>query len=178
MTTSLDGFIEDARGTIGFTVPSDQLHRHFNQRELEVDTHLYGRGLYETMVPYWIDALTDPNSDDIALEYAEYWQRSEHIVFSRTLKEVHPSCRLVTTDPAEEVRRLKQLPGKHMDVGGATLAAALMADNLIDEFRVYIAPVVLGVGKPFFAPGIAINDLKLTDTQTFDNGTVMLRYDR
>lgn len=178
MTTSLDGHIEDLKGSIGFTTPSDELHRHFNQRELEIDTHLYGRRLYETMVPYWVDALTDPNIDDAGKEYAEYWRQAETVVFSRTLDEVHPSCRLVSTDPVEEVRRLKQLPGKDMDVGGATLAAALMAADLIDEYRLYIAPVVIGGGKPFFTPGIAVNGLSLTDIRKFDNGTVMLRYDR
>lgn len=178
MNVSLDGYMEDAQGSIGFTTPSDELHRHFNQRELDIDTHLYGRRLYETMVPYWSAALTDPEQDDIGREYALNWSQAENVVFSRTLREVQAGCRLVSTDAVEEVRRLKQLPGKDMDVGGATLAAALMAADLIDEYRVYIVPVILGGGKPFFALGIAVNGLKLTDVQRFDGGVVMLSYDR
>ncbi len=176
MLVSLDGYIEDPQGSIGFTTPNPELHRHFNERELDVGTHLYGRRLYETMVPYWSAVNDDSDAPDEELEYARNWKLAENVVFSRTLTEVGHGARLVQGDAVAEVARLKALPGKDMDVGGAGLAASLMAAGLIDEYRLYVVPVVLGGGKPFFAPGVAVPDLELTDVERFPGGVVMLRY--
>lgn len=175
MQVSLDGYIEDANGSIGFSTPDDELHRHFNERELDIGTHLYGRRLYETMVPYW-SAADDSFSTEVEREYARNWKLAEHVVFSRTLREVTHGARLVRADAVEEVKRLKASPGKDMDVGGAGLAATLMAAGLIDEYRLYMVPVVLGGGKPFFAPGVAVPDLELIEVERFPGGVVMLRY--
>lgn len=176
MNVSLDGYIEDPKGGIGFGNPSPELHRHFNERELDVGTHLYGRRLYQTMTPYWRDVDGDPSEDEVTLEYARNWKLAENVVFSRTLKEVHPDDRLVTGDAVAEVARLKALPGKDMDVGGAGLAGSLMAAGLIDEYRLYVVPVVLGGGTPFFTPGVEIGKLDLVEVEEFPGGVVMLRY--
>lgn len=176
MNVSLDGYIEDLQGSIGFSMPDEELHRHFNERELDIGTHLYGRRLYQAMVPYWREVGPGPEYSDVEREYARNWLQAETVVFSRTLTAVDPADRLVSSDPVAEVKRLKALPGKDMDVGGAGLAATLMAAGLVDEYRVYVAPVVLGGGKPFFPPGVAINDLRLLETETFGGGVVMLRY--
>lgn|SRR5690554_4106495 len=176
MLVSLDGYIEDARGSIGFFTPGPELHRHFNERELDIDTHLYGRRLYGTMVPYWSAVTDDSDVTDVELEYARNWKLAENVVFSRTLTEVSHGARLVAGDAVAEIARLKALPGKDMDVGGAGLAASLMAAGLIDEYRLYVVPVVLGGGKPFFAAGVPVPDLELAAVERFPGGVVMLRY--
>src|SRR5690554_1849763 len=121
-------------------------------------------------------SLDDSDVTDVELEYARNWKLAENVVFSRTLREVGHGARLVQGDAVAEVARLKALPGKAMDVGGAGLAASLMAAGLIDEYRLYVVPVVLGGGKPFFPAGVAVPHLELADVERFPGGVVMLRY--
>lgn len=121
-------------------------------------------------------SLDDSDVTDVELEYARNWKLAENVVFSRTLTEVSHGARLVAGDAVAEVARLKALPGKDMDVGGAGLAASLMAAGLIDEYRLYVVPVVLGGGKPFFAAGVPVPDLELAAVERFPGGVVMLRY--
>jgi dihydrofolate reductase len=99
-------------------------------------------------------------------------------VFSTTLKEVGWNSRLATGDLAAEVQHLKEQPGTRISVGGATLAASLTQLGLIDQYWLYVHPVVLGSGKPYFgAPGGPLN-LRLLETHTFGCGVVQLKYER
>jgi dihydrofolate reductase len=111
------------------------------------------------------------------IEFAGIWKDKPKIVFSRTLRQVEWNSRLVRDDAAEEVARLKAQPGFDMDVGGPTTASTLMRLGLIDECRLFVHPVILGAGTPFFP---ALDDrisLKLLETRTFDSGVVYLRYE-
>ncbi len=178
INTSLDGFIEDQAGSIGWSEPSEELHRYFNDLELEIDVHLYGRRMYETMVVYWPTADANPAAPDYEVEYARRWQQAANVVFSRTLEQVREQDRLVRDNVAEEIRRLKAQPGKAMIVGGPSLAASLMQLDLIDEVRQIIHPVILGGGKPMFPSLDHLLRLRLIDTRQFENGVVILRYQR
>src|SRR5512135_1342133 len=133
-SVSLDGFIEDARGGLDWTVPDETLHRHFNERERSAGGVLYGRRLYELMSAYWPTADQDPSAPDVIKEYARIWQSEPKVVFSRTLQSVAHNARLVRDDLAGEVARLKAQPGGDILVGGASLAASLMQLDLIDEY--------------------------------------------
>ena len=98
-------------------------------------------------------------------------------MFSRTLDRVEWNSRLVRDDAVAEVARLKAEPGFDMDVGGPTIASALMRAGLIDEYRLFVQPVILGAGRPFFP---ALEDrigLRLLETRTFGSGVVYLRYE-
>jgi dihydrofolate reductase len=100
------------------------------------------------------------------------------IVFSKTLEKVEWNSRLVKENAVEEVRKLMAQPGKNLSVGGATLAATLMKHGLIDEIQVFVMPVILGSGTPFFP---ALDDkinLKLIENRTFGSGAVFLRYQK
>jgi dihydrofolate reductase len=110
------------------------------------------------------------------LEFAGIWKDTPKIVFSRTLERVEWNSRLVHDDPVQEVVRLKAQPGFDMDVGGPTLAATLMRAGLIDEYRLFVQPVILGAGTPFFPPLEERIGLKLVETRTFGSGVVYLRY--
>ena len=178
MIVSLDGYIAGPNQDLSWTLPDEELHTHFNQQESLASAQLYGRRLYVVM-RYWETAETNPTNPASApheLEYARIWRNIPKVVFSRTLTEVGPNARLVRDNVADEIARLKAQPGEQMVVGGAGLAATLMRLGLIDEYRLYVQPVVLGGGTPFFAPSEAKVNLKLLDTRTFGNGTVLLHY--
>lgn len=175
MIVSLDGYIAGPNQDISWTMVDEELHMHFNQLESSADAQLYGRRLYEVM-RYWETAHTNPDISAYELEYARIWQGIPKVVFSRTLTEVGPNARLVRDNVAEEVAALKAQPGQDLFVGGAGLAATFMRLGLIDEYQLYVQPVVLGGGTPFFAPSESKVNLELMDTRTFSNGTVMLHY--
>ena len=178
MSVSLDGFIEAANGDLSWSYPDEELHSHFNAQEAMIGVHLYGRGLYENMAAYWPTADQNPSAPGVEIEYARIWKDMEKIVFSKTLKQVGWNSRLVSGNIAEEVNRLKAQPGKDMSVGGAGLAATFMQLGLIDEYRLYIRPILLGSGKPMFGHLLDKIKLRLVETHIFGSSVVLLRYQR
>jgi dihydrofolate reductase len=177
MTVSLDGYIAGPDGGPAWANPSPELHRFHNQQASELGLHLLGRRLYEVM-EYWETAEEqDPPIPDYMLEFARVWNELPKIVYSKTLEDVVGETTLSRGDPVQEVAALKEESGKPIGVGGAELASALTAAGLIDEYRLFMSPTVLGAGKPFFADGTHV-DLELVETRTFDSGVVCLRYRR
>lgn len=178
MSVSLDGFIEAADGDLSWSYPDEELHKHFNDLESTVETHLYGRRLYENMAAYWPTADEDPSAPEHEKAYARIWRDKPKIVFSTTLDHVEWNARLVRQDIAQEVKQLKEQPGKDMTVAGAGIAATFMKLDLIDEYWLYVHPVILGDGKPMFGSLQEEIDLQLVETHTFGSGVVLLRYQR
>jgi dihydrofolate reductase len=178
MSVSLDGFIEAAGGDLGWSYPDAELHKHFNDQERAIDIHLYGRGLYENMASFWPTADENPSAPEHETEYARLWKSMPKVVFSTTLTRVGWNSRLVRENIADEVNKLKAQPGGDMSVGGAELAATFMQLGLIDEYQLYIHPVVLGGGKPMFGELRDRINLRLVETHTFGAGVVLLRYRR
>lgn len=177
MLASLDGFIEDRQGSIEWTMPDEELHRHFNELELETGAHLYGRRLFEEMQGFWPTADQDPGAPEFVKEYARAWRMVPNVVFSRTLASVDANSRLVREDIAEEVGKLKAQPGKDLNVGGAGIASTFMKFGLIDEYRVYAHPILLGAGKPMFAGVEQPLNLRLMEATRFGSGVTLLRYE-
>ena len=177
MTVSLDGYIADPNGEIDWSAPDEELHRFHNQRVREIGAHLLGRRLYEVML-YWETAEENPAASDYELEFARIWKAIPRIVFSKTLEKVEGNARLVRDDVAGEVTRLKQEPGKDLAVGGAGLASTLIDLGLVDEYQLFVSPVVLGGGTPYFPPLEKAINLELVETRTFDSPAVYLRYRR
>ncbi len=175
-SVSLDGYIETADGDLSWAIVDEELHRHFNDREKNIDIQLYGRRLYETMVAHWPTADKDPNAPDYEVEYARIWQSKQRIVFSNTLTRVDESSRLFSGDIATEITKLKNQPGQDMLVGGPTLAATFMRLGLIDEYLMYVQPVILGSGKPMFARLDNRIELEHIETHPFSSGVVLLKY--
>jgi dihydrofolate reductase len=172
---SLDGYLEHATGDPGWAIPDEELHRHFNDLEQEIDTHLYGRRMYELMAAYWPTADQNPSAPPYEIDYARIWKAVPKVVFSATLEKAGWNARLVRGDAVAEVARLKAQPGKDMSVGGLILASALAAAGLIDEYRFYYVPVLLGSGKAAFqALGQRIQ-LEQVETRSFASGTVLVR---
>jgi dihydrofolate reductase len=175
MTVSLDGFIAGPNGEIDWSAPDEELHRFHNQQTREVGTFLFGRRLYEAMT-YWDTAEEDPSITDYAREFAGIFKDIPQIVFSNTLEKVVGNARLATGDAAEEIRRLKSEPGKDLAVGGAGLASTFIRLGLVDEYRLFVSPVILGAGTPFFPPLDERIKLELVETRTFASPAVYLRY--
>ena len=172
---SLDGYIDSASGDPSWAVPDEELHRHFNDLEREIDTLLYGRRMYELMAGYWPTADKDPSAPSVIVEYAQIWKPVFKVVFSSTLNSVDWNSRLVRGDAVAEVTRLKVHAGGSMGVGGLVLASALASAGLIDEYRLYYVPIFLGSGKAAFSQIQNRVRLKPVETRIFSSGTVLLR---
>jgi dihydrofolate reductase len=175
MTVSLDGFTAGPGGEIDWSPPDEELHRFHNEQTRELGAHLLGRRLYETMV-YWETAGEQPSISEYELEFARIWQKLPKIVFSSTLEKVEGNARLASGGLAEEVAKLKEEPGKDIAIGGAGLAASAMKLDLIDEYRLFLSPVVLGGGTPYFPALNERIELELVETQTFGSRVVYVRY--
>ena len=118
-------------------------------------------------------------SDKADLEFARIWRPIPKVVFSRTLDSVSGNARLATDDIATEVDRLRDQPGDGtVRIGGAGLAAAAIAEDLIDEYRQFVNPIVLGGGTPYFPPLTKPLDLQLIESRIFNSGVVYLCYQR
>jgi dihydrofolate reductase len=177
MGVSLDGFIAGPSGEIDWSAPDEELHRFHNQQMREMGAHLCGRRLYEVML-YWETADANPSAPEHELEFARIWKNVPKIVFSKTLEKVEGNARLVRDGVAEEVAKLKEQPGKDLAVGGAGLASTLIELGLIDEYRLFVSPVVLGGGTRYFPALEEGIDLELVEAQTFGSRVVYVRYRR
>ena len=172
---SVDGYIASAQGPdIGLPVPEEALHRHFNEVQKRTALSLYGRTMYEVM-KYW-DA-PSAESSDYEQEFAHAWQATPKVVFSTTLESVGPNARLVKEKEELErvVRQLKAETDGVIDVAGANLAASLIRLGLVDEFRLYTMPVVLGGGKPYFEAGLQL-ELEPLGTENLPQHCTLLRF--
>ena len=143
LNQSLDGYVDHQA-----MVPDTGLFRHFIEQVRGVTGMVYGRRMYEVM-RYWDDDL--PDWDEAEREYAALWRNQPKWVVSRSLQAVGPNATLVGDDVEAAIRALKVRLGGEIEVAGPELAAGLAELGLVDEYRLYLHPVVLGHGKPFFA---------------------------
>ncbi len=176
MGVSLDGFIAGRDGEIDWSVPDEELHRFHNQQMREVGVHVCGRALYEDML-YWETPEEElPGPEHV--EFARIWKAIPKVVLSTTLEQVEGNARLVRDGVGDEVATLKRQPGKDVAVGGASLASGLMELGMIDEYRLFVSPVVLGGGTRYFPPLDERINLELVETRTFGSRVVYVRYRR
>ena len=177
MTVSVDGFVTDRDGDFRWTTPSDEVFRFHIARVGELGAYICGRRLYETMLTWETDPSMREGEDRAA--FADIWCALPKVVFSRTLDTVEGNARLATVPVAEEVAAaVADAAGKPVSIGGAELAAAAIELGLVDEFRIFRAPVVVGGGTPFFPPLAQPVPLELAETTTFDSGLIYERYAR
>ena len=176
MSVSLDGYVETPTRDIGWTAPDDELHAFFNDMARATGTFLHGRRMYELMSAYWPTADEDPSAPPVIADFARIWREKPKVVFSKTLESVAWNSRLARDVIPEEIARMKQQPGDDMSVDGPTLAATFIRLGLVDEYGLFVFPIVLGGGTPFFPPLDHPLNLKLVETRTFSSGVVYLRY--
>jgi dihydrofolate reductase len=178
ISISLDGFIEGPEGQLDWHRVDDELHDHFNHELAAMGAFLNGRVMYELMAQYWPTADADASSPRAVREFARIWRDMPKLVFSRTLERADWNATIVRDVVADDILKLKAQPGGDLSLGGADLAAAFMRHGLVDEFRLYIHPIVLGRGKPLFRAADAPLNLRLVETRAFGSGVVLVRYER
>ena len=177
MGVSLDGFIAGPAGEIDWSAPDEELHRFHNEQTRNVGAHLCGRRLYEVMA-YWETVDESTALPEHELEFARIWKGMPKIVFSTTLEKVEGNARLVRDGALEELAKLKEQPGEDLAVGGAGLARTFIERDLVDEYRLFVSPVVLGGGTPYFPALDQRINLELVETRTFGSRVVYVRYRR
>jgi dihydrofolate reductase len=171
MLQSLDGYVSGPEGGPGLPLPNEALMQHFNERGRALTASLYGRTMYEIM-RYWDN--DDPDHDEASRVFARDWQGRPKFVVSSTLKSLGKNATLIDGDLEAAVRKLKTEYGGEIDVAGPELAAGLGALGLIDEYQLYLQPVVLGGGRPFFHG--ARPPLRFKSSERIDEDVVLLTY--
>jgi dihydrofolate reductase len=176
MQVSLDGFFEGPDRDISWHMVNDELHGHMNEKLAPMGAFLEGRVTYELMEDFWPTADKDPHISPLMAEFAQIWRGMPKFVYSRTLTTAGWNTTVVREVVAEEVLALKSQPGGDMALGGAELADTFRRLGLIDEYWVYVHPVLIGRGKPMFKDADSRAQLRLLETHTFGNGVALLRY--
>jgi dihydrofolate reductase len=173
--TSLDGYVADERGKFDWSAPDDEVHRFVNDLERPIGTYLYGRRMYEVMV-YWETAHTVADEPPFIRDYTEIWQAADKIVYSKTLDEVSSArTRIEREFDPEQVRQLKAQAERDLSVGGPDLAAQAIRAGLVDEYHLFLTPIVVGGGTQSLPDGVRLQ-LELLAERRFANGVVYLRY--
>ena len=171
---SLDGYIEGPNGEFDWAAVGPELSAYGRELDEQTDAVLYGRVVWEMMSAFWpqAESISDDPHD---LAYAPIWRAKPKYVVSSTLATADWNTTVIGANVGDEVRALKQSPGKDIVLmGGATLAAGLARDGLIDEYRIVVHPVLLGGGRLLFEEQQTRASLTLVQTRSFDSHSVLL----
>ena len=172
--TSLDGYVADKNGNFDWAAPDEEVHTFVNDLERPVGTYLYGRRMYEVMV-YW-EAAPAADQPPSVRDFAEIWKSADKIVYSKTLQTASSARTRIERDfDPESVRHMKATSERDITVGGPDLAAQAIRAGLVDEFQLFVAPVVIGGGKQSLRNDVRLG-LELVDERRFASGVVHLRY--
>jgi len=169
---SLDGYVEDKQGKFDWAAPDEEVHAFVNDLERRVGTHLYGRRMYETMV-FW-ETMDDDHP--VMRDYAQIWRTAEKVVYSRSLEAASSArTRIEREFEPEAVQGLKESAASDLSIGGPELAAEAIRAGLVDEYHLFLAPVLVGGGKRALPDGVRL-ELELIEERRFSGGFVYLRY--
>lgn len=173
LNISLDGYCDHTLGE-----PSEELMEYFTRMMDDVDLLFYGRVMYQLMFPYWADVAESGTGSIADIRFAERLISIDKVVVSRSLESVEGNTTIIRNDPAVELLKLKQQPGKTISVDTVSMLPELMAAGLIDEFHLVLHPVMAGSGRHLLDAGSLSENFKLelVETRTFKNGCVALHY--
>jgi dihydrofolate reductase len=170
--SSLDGYIADQNGNFDWAEPDEEVHTFINDLLRPVGTYLYGRRMYEVLVAW--ETITDEQPH--IRDFAEIWRGADKIVYSKSLTEVSSAgTRIERNFHPDEVRKMKAEAERDITVGGPDLAAQAIGAGLVDEFHLFLAPIVVGGGKDSLPKNVRV-PLDLIDQRRFGSGTVYLGY--
>jgi dihydrofolate reductase len=178
MHISLDGFTTNSMGQMDWILADQEMFEIAGEQTLRSDTALYGRGTYEIMEAYWPTAADQPNATKHDLEHSAWYNSVQKIVVSKTLKSSEiKNAELFSENLQGEIRKLKNEKGKEIVLfGSPTLTRSLMNENLIDEYWLFINPILLGQGNSLFKDLSHEIKLKLLMSKTFASGVICLHY--
>jgi dihydrofolate reductase len=173
--TSLDGYVADENGEFDWAAPDPEVHAFVNDLERPVGTYLYGRRMYAVMVA-WETMHTQPDQSPFMRDYTQIWQAADKVVYSRSLQSVASDRTRIARDfEPDAVRRLVAGAERDVSVGGPDLAGQAIAAGLVDEYHLFVSPVLVGGGTASLPDGVRL-DLELLTERRFGNGVVHLHY--
>lgn len=178
MHISLDGFVAGPNGEMNWIKADEELFSYVGERISEGDTSMYGRVTYEMMEGYWPTAGKEPNATNHEIEHSKWYDKVHKIVLSKTLKdEPLRNTKIISDNLKDSIDKIKQEPGKEILLFGSPSAThALIEQDLIDGYWLFVNPIILGQGIPLFT---GIKDkikLKLLNTRSFSIGVTELNY--
>ncbi len=172
---SLDGYVADKDGTIDWAAPDEEVHAFVNDLERPVGTYLYGRRMYEVMV-YWETLHPLAEQPPVTQDFAGLWRAADKIVYSKTLRTVSSARTRIERDfNPSVVQQMKARAERDLTVGGPALAAQAMMAGLVDEYHLFVVPIMVGGGTPSLPNNVRLQ-LSLVDERRFGNGVVHLHY--
>lgn len=179
MHTSLDGFVAGPNGEMDWINLDDELFDFVATMTDKADTALYGRVTYEMMQSYWATAGENPNASKHDKEHSVWYKKVAKIVLSKTISEEGLDNTTVISDElADNINKIKKQEGKEILIfGSPTASHSLLSQGLIDEFWLFVNPILLGHGIPLFKGIIETTKLKLVETKTFPCGVIALHYE-
>jgi len=172
---SLDGYVADESGNFAWAAPDEEVHAFVNDLERPIGTYLLGRRMYEVMT-YWENADVGADQPSVMRDYAQIWQSADKVVYSKTLEKVSGARTRIEQDfDPDAIRQMKASAERDISVGGPELAAQAIAAGLVDEWHLFLNPIVVGGGKRALPDGVLVK-LELLDERRFGNGVVYLHY--
>ncbi|MDE3182026.1 MAG: dihydrofolate reductase [Bacteroidota bacterium] len=180
MHTSLDGFVAGLNGEMDWINLDETLFDFVATMTDKADTALYGRVTYEMMQNYWPTAGEQPNASKHDKEHSAWYNKVSKVVLSKTISEKGLYNTTVISDQlADNINKLKQQEGKNILIFGSPGASqSLLNEGLIDEFWLFVNPVILGQGMPLFKDITGTTKLKLAESKTFSCGVIALHYEK
>jgi dihydrofolate reductase len=178
MHTSLDSFVAGPNGEMNFITVNETMFNFIGTMTAEADSALYGRVTYEMMQGYWPTAGDEPGASKHDIEHSNWYNRVSKVVLSKTLNEAELQNTTVISDNlSENINKIKQQEGKNILIFGSPRASqALLNEGLIDEFWLFVNPVILGKGMPLFKDVTGTTKLNLIESKTFPGGVIALHY--
>jgi dihydrofolate reductase len=178
MHVSLDGFVAGLKGEMDWIKLDDEVFDLVGGFTNEADTALYGRVTWEMMDGYWPTAADKPNASKHDIEHSQWYNRVDKLVLTKTMRgKKADKVKFISDNIFSEINSFKQAPGKNVMIfGSPTAAHSLMEYNLIDEYWLFVNPILLGQGIPLFANIKTRIDLKPLETQVFHCGVTALHY--
>lgn len=172
---SLDGYIADEDGNFDWAAPDVEVHAFVNDLERSIGTYLYGRRMYEVMVA-WENMHSLADQPPVVQDFAAIWQAADKIVHSTALDKVASARTRIERDfDPDAVQQMKAQASRDLTVGGPDLAAQAIKAGLVDEYQLFLAPIIVGGGTPSLPDHVRLT-LELLDERRFGNGTIYLHY--
>lgn len=180
MHTSLDGFVAGPKGELNWATVNDEIFDFVATITEKADTALYGRVTYEMMQSYWPDAGNKPNATKHEKEHSVWYSKVPKVVLSRTISEEGlDNTKVIGDQLTEKINEIKSQDGENILIFGSPAASnSLLSLGLIDEFWLFVSPVLLGEGIPLFNGVTEMTKLKLLETKTLSGEVIALHYER
>jgi dihydrofolate reductase len=178
MHISLDGFVAGPKGEMNWIKVDEEIFDHVGKRIGETDSALYGRITYDMMESYWPGAGNEPDASKHDIDHSKWYNKAHKIVLSKTMKGADlPNTTIISDNISEKINEIKKQEGSEILLfGSPTATHALIQQNLIDGYWLFVNPIILGEGIPLFTGIKDKTKLKLISTRQFTSGVTELNY--